>query len=134
MSKKRIMPYRNGSNYDKLFRFWQKKPGQMVTVNEMIAEGERIGMKTSAARASTNVILSKSKEGYGNMSAGKGYYAESVWKEGNPMRKKLVWRKDGEAEPERPARKIKTADHVTSEKTSNPPPVPVAKKGDKAIA
>jgi hypothetical protein len=132
MSTKRKMPYRKDSDYAKLFEFWQKKPGQRVTVAEMIAEGERFGMTFKQAKASSSVVMSKSKEKFGNMSAGTGYYGVSVWKKGEPMRKQLVWRKEGEAEPAKPVRNIKPVAIVASEKIAvkaTVKPVKAATKG-----
>lgn len=134
MSQKRVMPYsRMGSNYVKLFAFIQGK--QVVTVAEVVAEGLRIGMAEKAAKASATVVLSKTKEGYGNMSAGKGYYMERLKKQkaGDPLRMRLRWYKNGEKQPERPTRKIVVASEKVATEAKTAKPV-ATKKGNMVTA
>ena len=133
MSQKREMPYRKGSDYAKLFAFIQGK--QVVTVAETVAEGIRIGMGEKAAKASTSVVLSKTKEGYGNMSAGKGYFMERLKKQkaGDALRMRLRWYAKGEKQPERPTRKIVVASEKVATEAKTAKPV-ATKKGNKVTA
>jgi len=126
MSVKREMPYRDGSNYAKLFAFIQGK--QVVTFAETEAEAKRLGMGDKAAKASASVELSKTKKSYGNRSAGKGYYMERLKKQkvGDALRMRLRWYAPNEAQPTKP--ELKKNESVASVKTATPE-TKVAKKG-----
>lgn len=132
MSTKHQNPYRAGSNYAKLFAFVQGK--QVATIAQVEAYGISIGMTQSETEASTSVILSKTKKGFGNRSAGKGYYMENLKKEkvGDELRKRLRWYAKGEVQPERPPRNIKPVAVIASEKIAvkaTVKPVKAATKG-----
>lgn len=96
-SVKHSNPYRDGSNYNKLFGHLKVK--QIVTKKELIDQAKELGMTDSAATATATVILSpreSSKRGdcRGNASAqGHLYFIEKLGKKAGESQKfRLRWR------------------------------------------
>lgn len=119
MSKKgHANPYREGTQYNQLFAFWQKK--QIVTKPKLIAEAQKLGLSEAAAKATAVVLLSprsESKRGdcRGNMSAaGHLYFAERFSRnEEGEYRFRLRWRKEALA----PLKRGMVSGKVEAEKT-----------------
>lgn len=99
MSSKNENPYREDSQYHKLFGAWKKK--QIMTRTELIDIAQtNFGLSREAAAATVTVLFSprlSSKRGdcRGNMSAqGHLYFAERFAKKDGEYRFRLRWRKE----------------------------------------
>jgi hypothetical protein len=99
MSTKNENPYREGSQYHKLFGAWKKK--QIMTRNELLNIAQTdFGLSREAAAATVTVLFSprlSSKRGdcRGNMSSqGHLYFAERFAKKDGEYRFRLRWRKE----------------------------------------
>lgn len=101
MSVKHENPYREGSQYHKVFGFIKTK--QVVTRAEVLAKAIEFGMSEEAANATVTVLLSPRKESKrgdcrGNISAqGHLYFVERLPRrivngEKEPMKFRLRWR------------------------------------------
>jgi len=101
MSVKHENPYREGSQYNKVFGYIKAK--QVVTRAEVLAKALEVGLSEKAANATTTVLLSPRKESTrgdcrGNGSArGEWYFIEklprkTVKGEREPQKLRLRWR------------------------------------------